>query len=114
MFERTICMVCSCNRTVNCTRSKTNLPPDIITLFWMFASICIMVAILAIIGNGIVIYVSHKTRSTGRLRYLDNVVKSLAMTDFLFGMIATPIALTAYYMGKLKFRIKKMKDRGNI
>ena len=72
-------------------------------LFWCFASACIMIAITAIIGNGMVIYVSHQTRNnTGRLRHLDGVVKSLAVTDFLFGLVGTPIVIITYYMGKLR------------
>ena len=71
-------------------------------LFWCFCFACGIIAILAILGNGIVIYVSHVTRSTGRLRYLDNVVYSLAVTDFVFGMIGVPIIMSQYYMRKLR------------
>ena len=107
MFEHTICMVCRCNSTMNCTSFKNDLPPDLIILFGLFTSIYIVIAILTILGNGIVIYVSHKTKSTGRLRYLDNVVKSLAVTDFLFGIVGAPIIITGYYMGKLNFLLQK-------
>ena len=71
-------------------------------IFWCFCFACGIIAILAILGNGIVIYVSHVTRSTGRLRYLDNVVYSLAVTDFVFGMIGVPIIMSQYYMRKLR------------
>ena len=71
-----------------------------LALFWTFASVCILIAILAVLGNGLVISVSHETRSTGRLRYLDNVVKSLAVTDFLFGLVGTAIVITGHYLGE--------------
>lgn len=98
-------MVCGCSNystEPNCTAKNHPDHSEIVTLFWIFACICILVAILSILGNGIVIYVSHETRSIGRLRYLDNVVKSLAVTDFLFGILATPIVITGYFMGKFK------------
>ena len=71
-------------------------------LFWALASVCFVNAIVTLIGNGLVIYVSHQTRNTGRLRHLDGVVKSLAVTDFLFGLIGTPLILINYYAGKLQ------------
>ena len=70
-------------------------------LFWTFASVCFLNAIITLIGNGVVIYVSHQTRNTGRLRHLDGVVKSLAVTDFLFGLIGTPLIVINYYYGRL-------------
>ena len=100
MLDFTFCSQC-------CNTSKTELPVTYKTyyeqndvLFWFFASVCILVALLTVIGNGIVIYVSIETKSYGRQRYLDNVVKSLAVTDFLFGVITTPLVVTSYYMGK--------------
>ena len=70
-------------------------------LFWCFVSVCIVIAIIGIIGNGLVIYASHQSRSSGRFRYLDSVIKSLAVTDFLFGLVGTPLIITTYYLGKL-------------
>ena len=70
------------------------------TLFWCFASVCVVIAVIGIIGNGLVMYVSHQTRNTGRLRYLDSVVNSLAVTDFLFGLVGIPLVITSYYLGK--------------
>ena len=70
------------------------------TLFWSFASVFMVMAIIGIIGNGLVIYVSHQTRNTGRMRYLDSIVKSLAVTDFLFGLLGAPLIITIYYLGK--------------
>ena len=99
MLNFTFCSQC-------CNASQIELPLTNRTyyeehrvLFWFFASVCILVALLTVIGNGIVIYVSIKTKSYGRLRYLDNVVQSLAITDFLFGVIVTPLVVTSYYMG---------------
>ena len=109
MFEMTFCRLC-CDYIGDVWKNNTNIVtpepskssfymkhPEI---FWCFCSVCIIIAILTILGNGLVIYVSHVTRSTGRLRYLDNVVYSLAVTDFLFGVIGVPIITSQYYMRK--------------
>ena len=83
-------------------------------IFWCFCFACGIIAILAILGNGIVIYVSHVTRSTGRLRYLDNVVYSLAVTDFLFGIIGVPIITGQYYMRKFSRLTYKNIHKTNV
>ena len=79
-------------------------------LLWSTGFVCIVISIICIIGNGMVIYVSHQTRNTGRFNYLDGVVKSLAVTDFLFGLIGIPVIITTYYLGKQQlYGISKLK-----
>ena len=68
-------------------------------LFWCFATVCVIITIITIIGNGIVVIASHQTRNNNRLRHLDGVVKSLAVTDFLFGLFGTPLVALNYYLG---------------
>ena len=70
------------------------------TTFIFIAFVCTLIAFIGIIGNGLVIKVSHRTRNTGRLSHLDSVIKSLAITDFLFGLLGTPLIMINYYMGK--------------
>ena len=85
----------------NCTESSTITSYEKnVELFWCFAFVCLGISIITVIGNGIVIYVSHQTRNTTRLRHLDGVVKSLAVTDFLFGLIGTPMIAVNYYLRK--------------
>ena len=69
-------------------------------LFWCFATVCVIITIITIIGNGIVVIASHQTRNNNRLRHLDGVVKSLAVTDFLFGLFGAPLVALNYYLGK--------------
>ena len=69
-------------------------------LFWCFATVCVIITIITIIGNGIVVIASHQTRNNNRLRHLDGVVKSLAVTDFLFGLLGAPLVALNYYLGK--------------
>ena len=68
-------------------------------LFWCFASVCLCVAFVTITGNGIVIAVSGKKRNMARLKHFDGIVKSLAVTDFLFGIIGVPLIVVNYYLG---------------
>ena len=70
-------------------------------VIWFAFAVYICMAIIATIGNGLVLYAAHVGHNTGRLRYLDGVIKSLAMTDMLFGVIGIPCMLIAdYYTGK--------------
>ena len=72
-------------------------PPAI---FWALVVFYLCVGVVGIIGNGLVLYASHGNTNTGPLRYLDNVVKSLAATDFLFGLVGSPLIIFTYYMGR--------------
>ena len=70
-------------------------------LFWSLVAFSLLIASITIIGNGLVIYATYSTKNHGRLRYLDGVVRSLAFTDLLFGLLGTPLVIINYYKGKL-------------
>ena len=70
-------------------------------MFWMISAFYLCLALIGIIGNGLVIYASYGTRSSGPLRHLDDVIKSLAVADMLFGVFGTPILIYKYYIGEL-------------
>ena len=72
-----------------------------LTLFWIFVAVSLLIAIVAIIGNGLVIYIAHRANNSGPLRYLDGVVKSLAFTDFAFGLVGTPLIILNYHRGEI-------------
>ncbi len=88
------------NSTENITRTPLSSYDKNEILFWCFAFVCLSISIITIIGNGIVFFVSHQTRNTTRLRHLDGVVKSLAVTDFLFGLLGPPMIAVNYYLSK--------------
>ena len=73
------------------------------SLFWLFATICLCIAIVTIIGNVMVIVASKQKNNFTRLRYFDGVVKSLAVTDFLFGLMGVPLMVINYYLGSYIF-----------
>ena len=71
--------------------------------FWIWSSLYLCLAIIAIIGNGLVLYAALKTRNLGRLRFFDGTIKSLATTDLLIGLIGIPCRIFAiYFTGKDK------------
>ena len=73
---------------------------NIVVMFWVFVTFSIIMSSMAILGNSLVIYAGQQKGNRGRLRYLDSVVKSLAMTDLLHGLIGTPLNYVNHYLGR--------------
>ena len=72
-------------------------------LFWVGVAIFLCLAFMATTGNGLVLYTSFRNFNWGPLRHLDNVIKSLAMADMLYGLIGIPCQIVYdYYSGKYK------------
>ena len=69
-------------------------------LFWTAAAVSTLMTILGTIANCLVIYFSIQEPWTGTLRYLNKVVKHLAVSDLLLGVLATPFCLVYWKMGK--------------
>ena len=69
-------------------------------LFWGMLTLYVCIAVITAIGNGLVIYATYGKRNAGPLRYLDPVIKSLAVSDMLFGVLGTPFLLVSVYMGE--------------
>ena len=69
-------------------------------LAWGTAAVYLCIAVLAVIGNGIVLYAARGYRNTGRLRYIDGVIKSLAVADMLFGLFGVPCKIIYDYFGE--------------
>ena len=68
--------------------------------FWAIVTIYLLVALVAIAGNGLVLYASFTRRNLGSLRHFDIVIKSLAVNDLLLGLIGIPFRIyQAYYIG---------------
>ena len=68
--------------------------------FWIFLSLTILNSAIAIIGNGLVMYAGMRYRNDGRLRYLDGVVKSLALTDLMYASFGVFANYINYYLHK--------------
>ena len=59
-----------------------------------------LVGIIGIIGNGLVIYFSKKGDWAGAFRYLNKIVRNLAITDFLFNVLAVPCTMVYWHLGE--------------
>ena len=70
-------------------------------LFVLMVSLYTFFGVLAALGNGLVLYFAYKGRDDSRLKYLGPLIKSLAATDFLFGLIGTPMLIVYYCICKL-------------
>ena len=68
--------------------------------FWVCSVIYVCIAFVAVTGNSLVIYAAHVDKNLGRLRNFDIVIKSLAVTDMLFGLVGMPCRIIgSYYVG---------------
>ena len=77
-------------------------------IFWAFAAIYLCIGLVAVIGNGLVLYSSFSARNVGRLRYFDNAIKSLALADMLFGLVGVPCRIiSSYYIGNMNYTRSK-------
>ena len=69
-------------------------------------AISVLLVILSIAGNGFVMYVASRNKNTITVKYLNQVVKSLAFTDFMFGFVGIPLSITYYYLSKYAKTVK--------
>ena len=66
--------------------------------------VCALTSILGAIGNGLVIYFAHSHKSQFRtFRYLNKVVQQLAVTNFLYSILAAPLQMVYFYQGKIQY-----------
>ena len=70
-------------------------------LYWALITICVLMCILGMIGNGLVIYVANRKPTIEAFRHLNKVVRNLAATDFLFCVLGAPLILTYWTWSKI-------------
>ena len=71
--------------------------------FWVTIGLYLFVAVIASVGNGLVLRITFRKINVGPFRYLDSVIKSLALIDMLHGLIGMPCStLSLYYEGTHK------------
>ena len=78
--------------------SQINQVNDV--LFWTVSAVCILNVIVGATANSLVIYFANKEPWTGSLRHLNQVVKHLAVSDLLYGVLGIPLSLAYWRMGK--------------
>ena len=70
--------------------------------FGAILAFSLVISILAIIGNSLVIYASVTNKNSGPFRFIDGIIRSLAVADLLLGLIGNPFIVISYYLGKYK------------
>ena len=70
-------------------------------LFWITTVVSALIIVPGVLANILVLYYAKQEPSTGPLRHLNRVVKNLAVSDLLFGVLATPLSSYYWYMGKI-------------
>ena len=86
------------NITESSVTSNNNVANSIV--FYLSVVLSVIAGIISIFGNGLVLYASTTKRDRGRFLYVNLVVKNLALSDFLFGLIGMPCAILYWYWGK--------------
>ena len=68
-------------------------------VFWFSVVACLLMGILSTFGNGMVLYISNKKEDFGGFREINWVVKNLASSDLLFGLVGCPLTIVFWYWG---------------
>ena len=90
-------------------KSLTSYEENLFT-FWSVAVIYTSIGIVAILGNGLVLFAIYGSRNLSMLRGFDGVIKSLAVADLLVGLIGVPIRIyESYNVGKICNKIRLIK-----
>ena len=88
---------------IGATQSKDSdsIEPVAVIVFWCSVVICVLIGIFSSLGNGLVLYISNKNVDFGGFQEVNLVVKNLATSDFLFGVLGCPLTIVWWYWGKL-------------
>ena len=70
--------------------------------FCIMTSVCTLIVVFSTIANGLVIYFAIKRPLTGPFRHLNTVVKHLAVSDLLSGLVTCPVTLVYFGLGKVQ------------
>ena len=90
------------NETNITTNITNNDIPASYVIFLVNMVICVLMGIGTIFGNLIVIVTITRKKSSGIFRYVNEVVRNLAITDALFGLVGVPLTMVYWYWGKLQ------------
>ena len=82
------------------------------TMFWGFAVLYLLLALFTVIGNGLVIAATYITEISDQpseffvpVRCFIVVIRSLAVSDMLYGFIGAPFQIYGYYLGKFRYNV---------
>ena len=72
-----------------------------LTVFWISVVLCFMMGVSSSFGNGLVFYLCNKKNDFGGYREVNWVVKNLAFSDMMFGLLGAPLTIVYWTWGKL-------------
>ena len=75
--------------------------PTLEAWFWVLVAVCALIGIFGAIFNSLVLYFANRKTMITTLRHLNNVVRHLAVSDFLIGTLASPLQFVYFKMGKI-------------
>ena len=78
----------------------TSLETAPLVFFWISVTLCFLMGMLSSFGNGLVLYVSNKKDDFGGYSQVNWVVKNLALSDMLFGLIGCPLTIVLWTWSK--------------
>ena len=67
---------------------------------WSYITVETLCCTAGVLGNGMVIYLANQNRQREAFRYLNKVVRNLAVTDLLYCVLAIPVTLTWWIWSK--------------
>ena len=76
--------------------------------YWISVVLCFLLGMLTIIANGFVFYISNKKDDIGGYRAVNWVVKNLAFSDMLFGLVGSPLTIVLRTWGKKILYLKSL------
>jgi len=96
----------ACIQTLSNAGTEKPSDAEIVTaavVFWICVVICVVMGMISAFGNGLVVYVSYKKEDFGGFRHVNSVVKNLAFSDCLFGLIGCPLTILFWYWGTISY-----------
>ena len=71
-----------------------------LAFYWVCVILCFVMGMVSCFGNGLVLYISNKKEDFGGYRQVNWVVKNLALSDMLFGLVGCPLTIVLWTWGR--------------
>ena len=73
--------------------------------FWLLAAFLMLVVAMGTVLNSLVIHFTNQRSLEGTFRHLNTVVRNLAVSDLLYGLLACPLLLQNIRMRKTSHKL---------
>ena len=86
--------------TINPDKPSESLIATSLAFYWISVVFCFFMGLISSFGNGLVLYISNKKDDFGGYCQVNWVVKNLAFSDMLFGLVGCPLTILFWTWGK--------------